>query len=160
MSPNRMHQYGSITRKVAAMVPVKRSSILFIPKSFTAWEKDFSKKRKALQTNGWFTKDSSKLLFWLQLILTEDDLFNASVHDNMVKGIDWYTERILGEISLGGLFILVVIRTIQHNMLKMRVRHHWHPFPSPFDPPQFWLHLVTFSLPYLKFFFTAPRKKS
>ena len=56
-----------------------------------------------------------------QLILTEDDLFNASVHDSMVKGIDWYTERILGEISLGGLFILVVIRTIQHNMLKMRV---------------------------------------
>jgi hypothetical protein len=42
----------------------------------------------------------------------------------MVKGIDWYTERILGEISLGGLFILVVIRTIQHNMLKMRVRYY------------------------------------
>ncbi len=42
----------------------------------------------------------------------------------MVKGIDWYTERILGEISLGGLFILVVIRTIQHNMLKMRVGYY------------------------------------
>lgn len=57
------------------------------------------------------------------LILTEDDLFNASVHDQSVKGIDWYTERLLGEISLGGLFILVVIRTIQHNMLKMRDKY-------------------------------------
>lgn len=57
------------------------------------------------------------------LILSEDDLFNASVHDNMIKGIDWYGERILGEISLGGLLILVVIRTIQHNMLKMRDKY-------------------------------------
>ena len=56
------------------------------------------------------------------LILSEDDLFNTSVHDCMLKGIDWYTERALAEISLGGLLILVVIRTIQYNMLKMRVK--------------------------------------
>ena len=41
------------------------------------------------------------------------------VHDNVVKDVDWYGERVLGEISLGGLIILVVIRTIQHNMLKV-----------------------------------------
>ena len=34
-----------------------------------------------------------------------------------------YGERVLGEISLGGLTILVVIRTIQHNMLKMRDKY-------------------------------------
>lgn len=39
----------------------------------------------------------------------------------MLKGVAWYTERSISEISLGGLLILVVIRTIQYNMLKMRV---------------------------------------
>ena len=57
------------------------------------------------------------------LILSEDELFNGYVHDNFVKDVDWYAERVLGEISLGGLIILVVIRTIQHNMLKMRDRY-------------------------------------
>lgn len=57
------------------------------------------------------------------LILSEDELFNGYVHDNFVKDLDWYGERVLGEISLGGLIILVVIRTIQHNMLKMRDKY-------------------------------------
>lgn len=39
----------------------------------------------------------------------------------MLKGVAWYTERSISEISLGGLLILVVIRTIQYNMFKMRV---------------------------------------
>lgn len=39
----------------------------------------------------------------------------------MLKGVNWYTERSISEISLGGLLILVVIRTIQYNMFKMRV---------------------------------------
>ncbi len=37
--------------------------------------------------------------------------------------MEWYTERQLHEISLGGLLILVVIRTIQYNMLKMRDKY-------------------------------------
>ena len=53
------------------------------------------------------------------LILSEDEFFNGYVHDNVVKDVDWYGERVLGEISLGGLIILVVIRTIQYNMLKV-----------------------------------------
>jgi ribosomal protein L25 (general stress protein Ctc) len=47
--------------------------------------------------------------------LTEYILFK------MLKGVTWYTERSISEISLGGLLILVVIRTIQYNMFKMRV---------------------------------------
>ena len=45
------------------------------------------------------------------------------VHDNIVKDVDWYGERVLGEVSLGGIIILVVIRTIQHNMLKVNNKY-------------------------------------
>lgn len=41
----------------------------------------------------------------------------------ILKNITWYTERSISEISLGGLLILVVIRTIQYNMLKMRDKY-------------------------------------
>ncbi|XP_058821899.1 dymeclin-like isoform X1 [Topomyia yanbarensis] len=57
------------------------------------------------------------------LILSEDDNFNRSVHQIILKNITWYTERSISEISLGGLLILVVIRTIQYNMLKMRDKY-------------------------------------
>ncbi|KAM7313806.1 dymeclin [Ixodes scapularis] len=57
------------------------------------------------------------------LILSEDDLFNEAVHDITLKNISWYTERSLSEISLGGLLILVVIRTIHFNMTRMRDKY-------------------------------------
>ncbi|XP_063217608.1 dymeclin [Bacillus rossius redtenbacheri] len=57
------------------------------------------------------------------LILSEDDLFNKAVHGIILKGVTWYTERAISEISLGGLLVLVVIRTIQYNMLKMRDKY-------------------------------------
>uniref|UniRef100_A0AAZ3QZV4 Dymeclin n=1 Tax=Oncorhynchus tshawytscha TaxID=74940 RepID=A0AAZ3QZV4_ONCTS len=47
------------------------------------------------------------------LILTEEDTFNRSIHEVVLKNITWYSERSLTEISLGSLLILVVIRTIQ-----------------------------------------------
>ncbi|OXB59091.1 UNVERIFIED_CONTAM: hypothetical protein H355_005388, partial [Colinus virginianus] len=56
------------------------------------------------------------------LILTEDDGFNRSIHEVILKNITWYAERVLTEISLGSLLILVVIRTIQYNMTRTRVR--------------------------------------
>ncbi|KAG5891999.1 hypothetical protein JTB14_007747 [Gonioctena quinquepunctata] len=57
------------------------------------------------------------------LILSEDDSFNKNIHDLKLKTVSWYTERALTEISLGGLLILVVIRTVQYNMLKMRDKY-------------------------------------
>uniref|UniRef100_A0A8C9V9K9 Dymeclin n=1 Tax=Scleropages formosus TaxID=113540 RepID=A0A8C9V9K9_SCLFO len=57
------------------------------------------------------------------LILTEDDTFNRSIHEVMLKNITWYTERSLTEISLGSLLILVVIRTIQFNMTRTRDKY-------------------------------------
>ena len=59
----------------------------------------------------------------LLLILSEDDGFNKSVHQIMLKNIQWYTERSISEISLGGLLILVIIRTVQYNMLKVRDKY-------------------------------------
>ncbi|RUS74554.1 hypothetical protein EGW08_017679 [Elysia chlorotica] len=41
----------------------------------------------------------------------------------IVKNVTWYKERQLTEISLGGLLILVVIRTIQFNMTRMRDKY-------------------------------------
>uniref|UniRef100_A0A674NEB1 Dymeclin n=1 Tax=Takifugu rubripes TaxID=31033 RepID=A0A674NEB1_TAKRU len=58
------------------------------------------------------------------LILTEDDTFNRSIHEVVLKNITWYSERSLTEISLGSLLILVVIRTIQFNMTRTRVGRH------------------------------------
>uniref|UniRef100_A0A673K2F6 Dymeclin n=1 Tax=Sinocyclocheilus rhinocerous TaxID=307959 RepID=A0A673K2F6_9TELE len=57
------------------------------------------------------------------LILTEDDTFNRSIHEVILKNISWYTERVLTEISLGSLLILVVIRTIQFNMTRTRDKY-------------------------------------
>ncbi|XP_026842486.1 dymeclin [Drosophila persimilis] len=57
------------------------------------------------------------------LILSEDEGFNKNVHTIMLKNITWYTERSISEISLGGILILIVIRTIQYNMLKMRDKY-------------------------------------
>ncbi|XP_003400539.1 dymeclin [Bombus affinis] len=57
------------------------------------------------------------------LILSEDETFNKRIHEIMLRGVGWYTERSISEISLGGLLILVVIRTIQYNMFKMRDKY-------------------------------------
>jgi hypothetical protein len=57
------------------------------------------------------------------LILSEDDSFNKAIHEIKLKNIVWYTERNLTEVSLGGLLVLVVIRTVQYNMLKMRDKY-------------------------------------
>ncbi|XP_077993029.1 dymeclin-like [Glandiceps talaboti] len=57
------------------------------------------------------------------LIMSEDDAFNKSVHELIVKNITWYTERNITEITLGGLIVLVVIRTIQYNMTRMRDKY-------------------------------------
>ncbi|KAF5305088.1 hypothetical protein FQA39_LY09350 [Lamprigera yunnana] len=57
------------------------------------------------------------------LILSEDDTFNKNIHETKLKSVTWYSERTLPEVSLGGLLVLVVIRTVQYNMLKMRDKY-------------------------------------
>lgn len=52
------------------------------------------------------------------LILSEDSLFNDAVHDIMLKNVTWYKDKNLIEISLGGLIVLVFLRTIQFNISR------------------------------------------
>lgn len=59
----------------------------------------------------------------LLLILSEDESFNKQIHQITLRNVTWYTEKYLSEISLGGLLVLVVIRTIQYNMLKTRDKY-------------------------------------
>ena len=44
----------------------------------------------------------------------------------VIPSIPWYTERVITNITLGGLLVLVVLRTIQYNMTKMRVSTERH----------------------------------
>lgn len=57
------------------------------------------------------------------LVLSEDEVFNKAVHEITVRNVPWYKERQLSEVTLGGLLILVVIRTIQYNMTRMRDKY-------------------------------------
>nr|CTP81274.1 Bm2811 [Brugia malayi] len=58
------------------------------------------------------------------LILSEDDFFCKVAHETMIKNTTWFnSERPLGEISLGGLIILVFVRIIQLNTLKTKDRY-------------------------------------
>uniref|UniRef100_A0AC34F4J0 Dymeclin n=1 Tax=Panagrolaimus sp. ES5 TaxID=591445 RepID=A0AC34F4J0_9BILA len=58
------------------------------------------------------------------LILSEDNFFCRLVHETTVKNIDWYqSDRPLPEITLGGLIILVCVKTVHLNTVKMRDRY-------------------------------------
>lgn len=57
------------------------------------------------------------------LILTEDDNLIKSVHQIMIKNPSWYTERAIPEISVGGLMVLVMIRTVQYNIVRARDKY-------------------------------------
>ncbi|VDD96653.1 unnamed protein product [Enterobius vermicularis] len=58
------------------------------------------------------------------LILSEDDFFCKIVHETVIKDTSWLaSDRFLGEISLGGLIIIILVRTIQMNILKTKDRY-------------------------------------
>jgi len=52
------------------------------------------------------------------LLLSEDEGFNSNIHNIIIRNPVWYTDRVLNEISLGGLVVLVIVRTIQRNIVK------------------------------------------
>lgn len=57
------------------------------------------------------------------LILSEDDFFCKIIHETKLKSVDWYGDRPVSDISLGGLAILILAKTIQLNIIKTRDRY-------------------------------------
>lgn len=54
------------------------------------------------------------------VILTADKAFCDTLHNRlMIKRAEWFKEQELNNISLGSLSIIVLIRTVQKNMLKV-----------------------------------------
>jgi len=57
------------------------------------------------------------------LILTQQEEFNEVIHKLPVSDVSWYKEKNLTGISLGSLLILIILRTIQFNMARMRDKY-------------------------------------
>jgi len=59
-------------------------------------------------------------LLIILLILSQDSSFNASIHKLILPGVPWYKERFLQHTSLGSLMVIILIRTVQYNLSKLR----------------------------------------
>ncbi|KAI8914805.1 Dymeclin [Powellomyces hirtus] len=56
------------------------------------------------------------MLLIIVLLLSQDNDFIESIQKITVQSHTWYTERVVKSVSLGGLSILVLIRTVQTNL--------------------------------------------
>ncbi|CAN7038872.1 unnamed protein product [Brassica oleracea var. botrytis] len=54
------------------------------------------------------------------LILSQDSSFNSSIHKMILPSVPWYKEHLLHQTSLGSLMVIILIRTVQHNLSKLR----------------------------------------
>ncbi|RID40173.1 hypothetical protein BRARA_J00236 [Brassica rapa] len=54
------------------------------------------------------------------LILSQDSSFNSSIHKMILPSVPWYKEHLLHQTSLGSLMVIILIRTVQHNLFKLR----------------------------------------
>ncbi|CAI8604607.1 unnamed protein product [Vicia faba] len=66
------------------------------------------------------TANQIYMLLIVCLILSQDSSFNASIHKLILTGVPWYKERLLHQTSLGSLMVIILIRTVQYNMSKLR----------------------------------------
>ncbi|KAH1227042.1 Dymeclin [Glycine max] len=60
------------------------------------------------------------MLLIILLILSQDTSFNAGIHKLILPTVPWYKERLLHQSSLGSLMVIILIRTIQYNLSKLR----------------------------------------
>ncbi|KAJ3086490.1 hypothetical protein HK102_013049 [Quaeritorhiza haematococci] len=56
------------------------------------------------------------ILLIIILLVSQDDVYNENIQRITIPSQPWYTERIIKTVSLGGLTILILIRTIQANL--------------------------------------------
>lgn len=54
------------------------------------------------------------------LILSESTAFNESIHNITLRGVPWFKDRILTEISLGSFTTLIIIRSFQYNTFRVK----------------------------------------
>uniref|UniRef100_A0A0D3DIS1 Uncharacterized protein n=1 Tax=Brassica oleracea var. oleracea TaxID=109376 RepID=A0A0D3DIS1_BRAOL len=54
------------------------------------------------------------------LMLSQDSSFNSSIHKMILPSVPWYKEHLLHQTSLGSLMVIILIRTVQHNLSKLR----------------------------------------
>lgn len=66
------------------------------------------------------TPNQIYMLLIILLILSQDSSFNASIHKLILPGVPWYKERLLHQTSLGSLMVIILIRTVQYNLSKLR----------------------------------------
>ncbi|PON79978.1 Dymeclin [Parasponia andersonii] len=60
------------------------------------------------------------MLLIILLMLSQDSSFNASIHKLILPNVPWYKERLLHQTSLGSLLVIILIRTVQYNLSKLR----------------------------------------
>ncbi|CAL5386107.1 unnamed protein product [Camellia sinensis] len=66
------------------------------------------------------TSNQIYMVLIILLILSQDSSFNASIHKLMLPSVPWYQERLLHQTSLGSLMIIILIRTVNYNLSKLR----------------------------------------
>ncbi|KAH7522247.1 hypothetical protein FEM48_Zijuj07G0118200 [Ziziphus jujuba var. spinosa] len=66
------------------------------------------------------TSNQIYMLLIVLLILSQDSSFNASIHKLILPTVPWYKERLLHQTSLGSLMVIILIRTVQYNLSKLR----------------------------------------
>ncbi|XWS53918.1 hypothetical protein CRYUN_Cryun10bG0041700 [Craigia yunnanensis] len=66
------------------------------------------------------TSNQIYMLLIILLILSQDSSVNASIHKMILPGVPWYKEHLLHQTSLGSLMVIILIRTVQYNLSKLR----------------------------------------
>ncbi|CAL5402136.1 unnamed protein product [Camellia sinensis] len=66
------------------------------------------------------TSNQIYMVLIILLVLSQDSSFNASIHKLMLPSVPWYQERLLHQTSLGSLMIIILIRTVNYNLSKLR----------------------------------------
>ncbi|XP_038707311.1 dymeclin isoform X1 [Tripterygium wilfordii] len=66
------------------------------------------------------TSNQIYMLLIILLILSQDSSFNASIHKMILPSNPWYKETLLHQTSLGSLMVIILIRTVNYNLYKLR----------------------------------------
>eukprot|EP01135_Chromosphaera_perkinsii_P000402 Nk52_evm49s78 gene=Nk52_evmTU49s78 len=75
---------------------------------------------KRLAENKPMNAHSLYIILIILLILSQSDKFNDRIHKVKIPDPEWYTEKVVNDITLGGATILVLLNTIQKNIASVK----------------------------------------